>query len=359
MHITLIKEHTIRMKNGWEFPISMGFLILCVVVGFAVADYTAPLPTIGVVRFADVIYSESAKHLLEVIEAARYDDSVAAVVLEIDSPGGLATSSENLFYALLELRNEKPLVVTIDSIAASGGYYMAIAANEIVAAPSSYIGNVGVRGPRPYDPYIDPLELSSGPYKLAGASRFDQIQQFNLLKEAFVGHVVNQRSNATVNPLQVDADTVAEARLYLGSEALGIGYIDREGGRSDAIDAAITLADVTDYQVVDLLDYYSFDFSLEYQQPTFTIEEQVSSVFATAASNAIYLLDSRIPLPNVTPKAAVEAHLLELRAAAYGALRAPYTRLAPTSQQQKPTTSQADASRSSALQLPKQLQGGE
>lgn len=317
------------MKNGWEFPISIGFLLLCVVAGFAVAEYTAPKPAIGVVRFADVIYQESANHLVEVIQAAKYDSSVAAVVLEIDSPGGLATSSENLFYALLELRDEKPLVVTIDSIAASGGYYMAVAANEIFAAPSSFIGNVGVRGPRPYDPYIDPLELSSGPYKLAGASRFDQIQQFNLLKEAFVGHVVNQRSNAVVNPLQVDANTVAEARLYLGSEALGIGYIDHEGGRSDAIDAAIALANVADYLVVDLLDYYGFAFSLEYQQPTFTIEEQVSAVFATAPSNAIYLLDSRIPLPNVTPKAAVEAHLLELRAAASGALRAPYTRLLP------------------------------
>ncbi|MCB0110812.1 MAG: S49 family peptidase [Caldilineaceae bacterium] len=315
------------MKNGWEFPISIGFLIICLVAGMAIADYSAPMPTIGVVRFADVIYQDSANHLLEVIEAAKHDDSVAAVVLEIDSPGGLATSSENLFYSLLELRDEKPLVVTIDSIAASGGYYMAIAANEIFAAPSSYVGNVGVRGPRPYDPYIDPLELSSGPYKLAGASRFDQIQQFDLLKQAFVGHVVNQRSNATVNPLTVTADTVAEARLYLGSEALGIGYIDSEGGRSDAIDAAIELANVADYQVVDLLGYYGFDFSLEYQQPTFTTEEQVAQVFATAPSSAIYLLDSRIPLPNVTPKAAVEAHLLSLRASAAGALRTPYTRL--------------------------------
>lgn len=315
------------MKNGWEFPITLGFLVLCLVIGLVIADYSAPMPTIGVVRFADVIYEDSTNHLLQVIEAAKHDDSVAAVVLEIDSPGGLATSSESLFYALLELRAEKPLVVAIDSIAASGGYYMAIAANEIFAAPSSYVGNVGVRGSRPFDPYIDPQELSSGPYKLAGASRFEQIQQFDLLKQAFVGHVVNQRSNAAVNPLKVDADTVAEARLYLGSEALGIGYVDSEGGRSDAIDAAIDLAGVTDYQVVDLLNYYDFDFNLQYQEPTFSMEEAVASAFAAAPSNAIYLLDSRIPLPNVTPKAAVETHLLELRAAAAGALRAPYTRL--------------------------------
>ncbi len=315
------------MKNGWELPIAIGFLAICLIAGLAIAEQTAPQPVIGVVRFADVIYQDSANQLMEVIQAAQYDDTIAAVVLEIDSPGGLATSSENLFYALLELREKKPLVVSIDSIAASGGYYMAIAANQIFAAPSSYVGNVGVRGGRPYDPYIDPLELSSGPYKLAGSSRFEQIHQFDLLKAAFVGHVVNERSNAVVNPLQVSADTVAEARIYLGSEALGIGYIDNQGSRSDAIDAAIALADVADYQVRDLIDYFGYDFTLEYQQPTFSVEQAVASVFATTPTDAVYFLDSRIPLPNVVPTAAVEAHLYQLRAAAAGPLRAPSTRL--------------------------------
>ncbi|MCB0064258.1 MAG: S49 family peptidase, partial [Caldilineaceae bacterium] len=178
-----------EQEHKWEFPIAIGFLIICLVIGLGIAQYVAPQPVIGVIRFADIIYQDSANRLLQVIETAKNDSSVAAVVLEIDSPGGLATSSENLFYALLELREAKPLVVNIDSIAASGGYYMAIAANEIFAPPGSYIGNVGVRGPRPYDPYLDPSELSSGPYKLAGGSRFDQLQQFELLKAAFVGHV--------------------------------------------------------------------------------------------------------------------------------------------------------------------------
>jgi protease-4 len=333
------------MKYGWELPIAIGFLVICLVAGLVIADYAAPQPVIGVVRFGDVIYQDSANRLLQVIEAAKYDEAVAAVVLEISSPGGLATSSENLFYALLELRDAKPLVVTIDGIAASGGYYMAIAANQIFASPSSYIGNVGVRGPRPYDPYIDPLELSSGPYKLAGSSRFEQIHQFDLLKNAFVGHVVNQRNNAEINPLQVSAETVAEARIYLGSEALAIGYIDHEGSRSDAIDAAIELAGVSDYQVRDLIDYLGYDFSLDYQEPGFSFAEAVSTRFAGAPVDAFYFLDSRIPLPNVAPKAAVEEHLFALRAAAAGALRAPTTRLsAPTAQ---PTT-----------QLTAQPQGG-
>ena len=314
-------------RNSWEVPVVIGFLIICLVVGLWLGNYTTPQPVIGVVRFADIIYQDSANRLLEVLEAARNDPAVAAVVLEIDSPGGLATSSENLFYALLELRKAKPLIVNIDSIAASGGYYMAVAANRIYAAPSSYIGNVGVRGPRPFDPYIDPLELSTGPYKLAGSSRFEQINQLELLKSAFVGNVVNQRTHAVVNPLKIDAATVAEARIYQGSEALGIGYIDGEGSRSDAIDAAVELAGVSDYAVVDLIGYFGYDFSLEYQEPVFAFDQAVGTVFANAPRSAIFFLDSRIPLPNVEPTAAVEAHLLKLRAAAAGALRAPYTRL--------------------------------
>ncbi len=314
-------------QPSWEMPVTIGFLILCLVGGLWLGNYTTPQPVIGVVRFADIIYQDSANRLLQVLEAARNDPAVAAVVLEIDSPGGLATSSENLFYALLELRKAKPLIVNIDSIAASGGYYMAVAANRIYAAPSSYIGNVGVRGPRPFDPYIDPLELSTGPYKLAGSSRFEQIHQLELLKSAFVGNVVHQRANAVVNPLNVDAATVAEARLYQGSEALGIGYIDAEGSRSDAINAAIELAGVSAYSVVDLLGYFGYDFTLEYQEPVFAFEQAVGTVFANAPRSAVFFLDSRIPLPNVAPTAVVEAHLLKLRAAAAGAMRAPYTRL--------------------------------
>lgn len=346
------KRNNLVINRQWELPVALIFLLACLGIGLYIAEEAAPQPVIGVVRFADVIYADSANRLLQVIESAQNDASVAAVVLEISSPGGAATSSENLFYALLELRESKPLVVSIDGIAASGGYYMAIAANQIFAPPGSYIGNVGVRGGRPYDPYLDPSELSSGPYKLAGGSRFDQLQQFDLLKQAFVGHVVNQRENATVNPLSVSADTVAEARIYLGSEALGIGYIDQLGSRSDAIDAAIALADVADYGVVDLIDYFGYEFALEYQQPTFSTEEAVNAAFATAPNNAIYLLDSRIPLPNVMPRAAVESHLLELRAAAAGALRMPYLRL-PT--QQNTVTGAQSTTKEDALLQP---QGG-
>lgn len=328
-----VEEVGAMKNNSWELPVSIGFLILCLIAGLWLGATNAPRPTIGVVRFADIIYPESADKLLQVINAARYDDTIAGIVLEIDSPGGYATSSESIFYSLLQLRKEKPLIINIDGMAASGGYYMAVAGNRIYAAPSSYIGNVGVRGPRPFDPYIDPMELSTGPYKLAGASRFDQIQQLELLKAAFVGNVVHQRSHAVVNPLKIDEAAVAEAKLYPGAQALGIGYIDAEGSRSDAINAAAELAGMSDYDVVDLIDYYGFNFRIEYQEPTISFADVSAQVFANAPDNAIYFLDSRIPLPSIAPRSAIEQHLLRLRAAS-PMLRSPAGQLhaAPSSQ---------------------------
>lgn len=311
-----VGESVAMKNNGWELPVSIGFLVLCLIGGLLIGATNAPKPAIGVVRFADIIYPDSANRLLQVVNAAMHDNSIAGVVLEIDSPGGYATSSESMFYSLLQLRNAKPLVVNIDGMAASGGYYMAVAANQIFAAPSSYVGNVGVRGPRPFDPYIDPMELSTGPYKLVGASRFEQIHQIELLKDAFVGNVVHQRSHAALNPLQMDAAAVAEAKLYPGSEALGIGYVDAEGSRSDAIRAAGELAGLAEYDVVDLIDYYGFNFRIEYQEPTMSFEDVAAKVFTGAPANAIYFLDSRIPLPSVAPRSAFEQHLLELRAKA-------------------------------------------
>jgi protease-4 len=228
----------------------------------------------------------------------------------------LATSSENVFYSLLNLRKVKPVVVAIDTLAVSGGYYMAVAGNRIYAPSSSYIGNVGTRGPRPSDPAISPDELSSGPFKLTGGNRFDRIQQLDVVKDAFVGNVVYQRSNAEMNPLKIDAEAVAEARIYLGSEAVAVGLIDREGSLSDAIAATAELAGVESYRTVDLAGYFGYDAAT----PVAPIQESIRSMVENASAEAIFLLDSRIPLPGVLESTELDQHLLRLRSVDAGTL---------------------------------------
>ena len=303
-------------QNWWEYVIAGLILVLCLVVGLGIAEIYAPEPVIGVIRFEDALTIESSGELVEMIEAARQDHRVAGVALEILSPGGLATSSENVFYALLNLREVKPVVVAIDTLAVSGGYYMAVAGNRIYAPSSSYIGNVGTRGPRPSDPAISPDELSSGPFKLTGGNRFDRIQQLDVVKDAFVGNVVYQRANAEMNPLKIDAEAVAEARIYLGSEAVAVGLIDREGSLSDAIAATAELAGVESYQAVDLAGYFGYGA----ETPVPPIQESIRSMVENASAEAIFLLDSRIPLPGVLESTELDQHLLRLRSVDAGTL---------------------------------------
>lgn len=299
----------------WEILTWAGILAICLVVGVVVGRWAAPVPVVGVVRFEGAIDFAAADQMVTLLEKARQDPAVAAVVLELRSPGGLATSSENIFYSMLRLRAEKPLVVVIDGMAASGGYYMASAANRIYAPASAYIGNIGTRGPRPQDPYISPEELSTGPYKFAGGSRFDQIYQLDLIKEGFVNNVIAQRLNSPVNPLKLDKSTVEEGRLYLGSEAVAVGLIDLEGARSDGILGAAELAGIRRYQVVDLDVYLGVSFQIE---PNYmaTIEK----LAATASPDTIFLLDSRIALPGMLEGNALQEHMLQLRRSAPASL---------------------------------------
>jgi protease-4 len=88
----------------------------------------------------------TAKALTKTLRRLKKDESVKAVVLRIDSPGGSALASDLLWHELRELKKVKPLVVSVGGMAASGGYYMACAADRIIAEPTSIVGSIGVFG---------------------------------------------------------------------------------------------------------------------------------------------------------------------------------------------------------------------
>jgi len=277
---------SLRSRSTWW---TIAFLIVCLAAGWVLADVYAPRPIIGVAHFEGLIDPASAQQMTRIVEGAREDARMAAVVLEIDSFGGDARSSELLYHTLLSLRQQKPLIVAIAGAATSGGYHMAIAGNKIYAPAVAEIGNIGAISSRPWDPALSPDVLSTGPYKLSGGSRFDNIRQLELVRDSFLGNVVYQRSQSPYNPLKADPKTVAEAHVYLGSEALALGLVDAPGGTSDAISAAAELAGITSYRVVQLTDYLG----LTFQPSTYF---KANSLFKAALPGTVFLLDSRIPL---------------------------------------------------------------
>jgi protease-4 len=226
--------------------------LLVVIVPLAIGLYAAPRivpkPKIGIVRLNYEIMAETAQITTEQMAYARKDPAIKAVVMVINSPGGSAAYSEELFFDVLRTREQMPVLATIDLLAASGAYYTAVAANEIYAKPTSNVGSVGVISFLPGDVFIEEDLLTTGPYKAFGGTRDGSVRQIERAKLAFLEAVKTGRGDK----LDIDMDTLSRAEIYTGVQAYDFGMIDGLMANEDVIDRAAELAGISDYDVVEL-----------------------------------------------------------------------------------------------------------
>jgi protease-4 len=199
---------------------------------------------------------------------ARNDPAIKAVVMIINSPGGSAAYSEELFLDVLRTREQMPVVATVDLLAASGAYYTAVAADEIFAKPTSNVGSVGVISFLQGDAYIEEDLLTTGPYKSFGGTRDGSVRQIERAKLAFLEAVKTGRGDKLV----IDPDVLSRAEVYTGVQALEFGMIDGLSANEDVIDRAAELAGISSYEVVELYpltfeEELGFPF-IEYQPET-------------------------------------------------------------------------------------------
>jgi protease-4 len=183
-------------------------------------------------------------------EALR-DEKIKAVVLRIDSPGGSALASEVMWQAARRLGSEKPLVVSIGGMAASGGYYLASAGNHLMADPSAIIGSIGVVGGKfVLKDLYSKLGLSTESYsKGRNAGLFSSTEPWNERQRRLVTTWMRQtydqftdRIRQTRGHLIPDIDRVARGRIFLAHQALELGMIDEIGGLEKAISTAAARA---------------------------------------------------------------------------------------------------------------------
>lgn len=205
--------------------------------------------TVGIIEVYGVIDDSYYAYVLSsAVEEAITDDSVKAVVLEIDSPGGSAYLVEQVYLDILELKSEKPVVASI-SMALSGGYYIAVSADQIYALPSAMVGNVGVIGTGPG--WVVPSEttLESGPHKITGFS--PELFPFNLttVLDSFSNAVESGRGDA----LNLPMTTVTKGSIWMGFDAKDNGMVDELGSLQTAIKYAAELASLDEYEVESLV----------------------------------------------------------------------------------------------------------
>jgi protease-4 len=233
--------------KSWGLGNLMLFIILPLAAGI-LFSLLIPTPQIGLIRLDVPIQADSAKDLLAQIDYARTQDQIKAVVLVLDSPGGTVTDTESVYMELARLRQNKPVVSVVESMAASGAYYLAVDTDYIIAKPSSMVGNVGVLGSLPPAPTVYENVISTGPYKLFGSPRDTYMRQVEMLKQGFFKAVQLGRGST----LKLTPEELLSGQIWPGAEALRFGVIDEIGTQSSAFEKAAVLAKISHYQTVEL-----------------------------------------------------------------------------------------------------------
>ena len=194
------------------------------------------------------------------LREAAEDDDVKAVVLRMNSPGGDAFLSEQLWHAVKQLRSKKPVVVSMGDYAASGGYYISSAANRIVAQPNTLTGSIGIFGLFPnFSELVQKVGVNvevvktndfadltiSMPYKPLTNEQRALIQgHVERGYDVFLSRVAEGR-----HMTKAQVDSVGQGRVWLGRKAQTLGLVDKLGGLDVAIKEAALLAKLSDYSV--------------------------------------------------------------------------------------------------------------
>lgn len=216
-----------------------------------------------------ILYGEGNEDIIgqglinKAIRKARNDNDVKAIVLRVNSPGGSALASELIWRELELAKKEKPLVVSMGNLAASGGYYIACNADKIVAEPTTITGSIGVFGMLPnVNTFTNRIGINAEQVSTnssANYSIFEPIDKkfYEVTKEGveqiyttFVSRVANGR-----NMKYEAVDAIAQGRVWTGKEALTNGLVDALGSLDDAVKLAAELAEVDVYRVRNYPNY--------------------------------------------------------------------------------------------------------
>jgi protease-4 len=197
-------------------------------------------------------------NIRKAFRAADRDDNVKAIVLRIDSPGGSALASEVMWQAVHNAAQDKPVIVSVGSMAASGGYYLASAGDYIFADPSAIVGSIGVVGGKfVIKDLLDKLGVGAETFSRGkNSALFSMNQEWTDRQRRMVTNWMKETYDQFTQRVMVnrtgkikDIDQVARGRIFVARQARDLGMVDEIGGLTDAIAYAASEANVKDYEV--------------------------------------------------------------------------------------------------------------
>jgi protease-4 len=198
--------------------------------------------------------------LTDLIRQARLDDEIKALVLHIDSPGGSALASE-IIHREIELTRQsgKPVIASMSSIAASGGYWIASAADEIWAAPTTITGSIGIYSAfATFEKSLDYLGVhNDGVGTTRVADAHDTARPLNPIIADSMEQVIQHNYQRFIKTVAdgrkltfQDVEKIAQGRVWSGKTAKELGLVDQFGNLQDAVQSAAIMANLTDYDVI-------------------------------------------------------------------------------------------------------------
>ncbi len=238
-----------------KHPILFGLLISALVAGGLVAlvwifpffsGENEGLPfrnRIGVIPIRGII--SDSKSVVEQLKKYRKDDRVKAIILRIDSPGGGTAASQEIYREIEKTVPQKKVVASMGNVAASGGYYVTLAANKIVANPATLTGSIGVILDLPnFKELLKKIGVSqetvkSGPYKDIGSPVREMTPEERQLLQGVIDNVYQQFIEVVVKGRKLSREQVeriADGRVFTGEQAKRLGLIDELGSFEDAVD---------------------------------------------------------------------------------------------------------------------------
>ena len=212
------------------------------------------------------------------------DNDVKAVVLRVNSPGGSAFASEQIWHAVKELKTKKPVIVSMGDYAASGGYYISCVADTIVAEPTTLTGSIGIFGIIPnVKGLTDKIGLSYDVVKTNKYADFGNIMRpFNEDERSLLQMMITEGYDTFVSRCaegrhmtKEAIEKIAEGRVWTGETAKKLGLVDELGGIDKALDIAVAKAGIEGYTIVSYPAKQDFFSSLLDTKPTNYVESQL------------------------------------------------------------------------------------
>lgn len=262
-----------------------------------------------------VLYGEGTEYIigqevfLDAIQDAVDNRRVKAIVLRIDSPGGSALSSDIIWNALMKAKEKKPLVVSMGNVAASGGYYLAVAGDEIYANDLTITGSIGVFATVPNaKQFTESIGINAQhvmTHKNAlGFSLFEAPSgEFRASIKEGIEHVYEtfkERVAEGRNMTMEEVETIAQGRVWTGKQALENGLVDGLGGLEQALEAAARLAELEEYNITSYpkIDP-EFDDFLSVMGPFGSIQEQLMENYPKEIQAFLTSLTQKTERPSI------------------------------------------------------------